>query len=154
MLLRMRDGVFEFGNGVRFRKGLESILRHVADATFGHYDRYPRSDPWGTYLTVDVESCLVVGVGSFKFEPTTTGEVEIAYATFTPHEGKGYAKSTVAGLLDIAKRSGEIRRVIAHTLPEENASTKVLTRCGFASDRKVIATDEGHVWRWVLTLDE
>lgn len=126
------------------------LLREVAAATLRHYARHPRRDPWGSYLTVDDRTCLIVGVCSFKFAPTPDGEVEIAYYTFPGHEGKGYATAAAARLVDIAKSSGVIKTVIAHTLPEENASTRVLTRNGFASSRKVVTTDEGDVWRWGL----
>jgi len=42
----------------------------------------------------------------------------------------------------------EIRRVWAHTLAENNASTRVLTRAGFVKIDEVVDPDDGPVWRW------
>jgi hypothetical protein len=49
-------------------------------------------------------------------------------------------------LVDIAKSA---KRVVAHTLPQQNASTRVLERLGFARIAEVRAED-GVVWRWEL----
>jgi ribosomal-protein-alanine N-acetyltransferase len=38
--------------------------------------------------------------------------------------------------------------VRAHTLPNPNASTRVLTKCGFHRVGEVIDPEDGLVWRW------
>jgi RimJ/RimL family protein N-acetyltransferase len=43
-----------------------------------------------------------------------------------------------------------VRLVRAHTLPESNASTRVLTNCGFRKTAEVVDPDDGPVWRWEL----
>jgi hypothetical protein len=48
-------------------------------------------------------------------------------------------------MLREAAASGEARAVIAHTLAEPNASTRVLERTGFARDGE---GPEG-AWRWL-----
>jgi RimJ/RimL family protein N-acetyltransferase len=40
-----------------------------------------------------------------------------------------------------------VAALIAHTLPEHNASTRVLEKSGFARDRE-IREDGRRVWRW------
>lgn len=45
-----------------------------------------------------------------------------------------------------------LNAVIAHTLCQPNASTRVLEKCGFARDGFGEDPDEGQVWRWKLTL--
>ena len=42
----------------------------------------------------------------------------------------------------------KVRIVRAHTLTEANASTRVLTKCGFQRINEVIDPDDGLVWRW------
>ncbi len=37
---------------------------------------------------------------------------------------------------------------LAHTCPEPNASTRVLTKCGFRRVGEVMDPDDGLVWRW------
>jgi RimJ/RimL family protein N-acetyltransferase len=41
-----------------------------------------------------------------------------------------------------------VRVLRAHALPEANASTRVLTKCGFHHLGEVIEPEDGLVWRW------
>ncbi len=43
-----------------------------------------------------------------------------------------------------------VRLVRADTAPPANASTKVLTKCGFEFTGEVVDPDDGQVWRWEL----
>jgi hypothetical protein len=42
----------------------------------------------------------------------------------------------------------EIQQICAHTLPEMNASSRVLAHCGFEKVRVIEEVDLGPVWRW------
>jgi RimJ/RimL family protein N-acetyltransferase len=57
----------------------------------------------------------------------------------------------VRELVERARRAG-LQAVVAHTLAEENASTTVLTRCGFTRTAELTDPDEGRVWRWELRI--
>jgi len=50
-----------------------------------------------------------------------------------------------------ARRAG-LRLVVARTLATENASTRVLTRCGFTRTAELADPDEGPVWLCELRL--
>jgi RimJ/RimL family protein N-acetyltransferase len=41
-----------------------------------------------------------------------------------------------------------VRTIQAHTLPEQNASTRVLEKCGFTFTGEIIHPADGPVWRW------
>jgi RimJ/RimL family protein N-acetyltransferase len=43
-----------------------------------------------------------------------------------------------------------VRIVRAHTLPQANASTRVLEKCGFAHAGAIDDPEDGWVWRWDL----
>ena len=60
----------------------------------------------------------------------------------------GYATEAAQSLTEYAFSSGKVRVVRAHTLPEPNASTRVLTKCGFRRIGEVIDPEDGLVWRW------
>jgi RimJ/RimL family protein N-acetyltransferase len=92
------------------------------------------------------------GFGGFKDPPDADGTVEIGYLTFPAHEGAGVATEVATGLVAIARAHGA-RWVIAHTLCEPNASTKVLEKAGFARDGFGHDDDEGEVWRWKRKVD-
>ena len=100
--------------------------------------------PWCGYIARREDR--PVGFGVFKNAPTD-GIVEIGYLTFPAHERTGVASNVAAQMLDIARDAG-VKCVIAHTLPEENASTEVLRRNQFEKTGEANDPDEGLVWRW------
>ena len=104
--------------------------------------------PWGGYLAVDDALGQVVGTCGFKGPPTNDGIIEIAYYTFPPFEGRGYATAMATRLFELAVSSPLVHRVIAHTLPEPNASTRVLTKAGMRLVGEVWDPEDGRVWRW------
>ena len=106
-------------------------------------------DPWGTHLFFDGDGALV-GFGGFKGQPRD-GEVELGYAVAPARQGRGIATAVVEQLVGRARAAG-VGIVSAHTLAEENASTAVLRKCGFARTRGVREPD-GDVWRWERALD-
>jgi [ribosomal protein S5]-alanine N-acetyltransferase len=103
---------------------------------------------WGGYFVVDEGTREVVGSCAFKTPPTDEGAVEIAYFTYPGFEGRGYATEMARKLVELARRSAAVRRVIAHTLPETNASTRVLEKVGMTFVGEVTDPEDGRVWRW------
>jgi|ERR1039458_4633338 RimJ/RimL family protein N-acetyltransferase len=90
------------------------------------------ADPkWCAYLTVDSDSRQIVGFCDFKGPPTKHGTVEIGYSTFLEFQGHGYDSGMVKALIDIAFGESSVTKIIADTLPERNASTRVLEKNGF-----------------------
>jgi [ribosomal protein S5]-alanine N-acetyltransferase len=107
------------------------------------------ADPWTLgFSMVHLDSNAVVGTCGFKGPPAADGVVEIAYGVSPEHQGKGYATEAAQSLTEYAFSSGKVRVVRAHTLPEPNASTRVLTKCGFRRIGDVIDPEDGLVWRW------
>ena len=54
------------------------------------------------------------------------------------------------GLVENAFRNDNVKSIIAHTLGQENPSTKVLTKCGFDKIKEINDPDEGIIWKWEL----
>jgi RimJ/RimL family protein N-acetyltransferase len=105
---------------------------------------------WSGYFVVDEGTREVVGSCAFKTPPTAEGTVEIAYFTYAGFEGRGYATEMARKLVELASRSAAVRRVIAHTLPETNASTRVLQKVGMTLLGEVMDPQDGRVWRWEM----
>jgi RimJ/RimL family protein N-acetyltransferase len=42
-----------------------------------------------------------------------------------------------------------VKTVIAHTLPENNASTHILDKIGFTFAGEIEHPEDGLIWRWV-----
>jgi [ribosomal protein S5]-alanine N-acetyltransferase len=149
--LRMGSEQLRRRYGVRAAAESAPTLRGVVEQTLGMLLGVRReADQWGGYLAVDETSDLIVGSCAFKGPPTADGTVEIAYYTFGPYEGQGYAKSMARALISIARSSPLVRLVVAHTLPERNPSTSVLRSVGMRFVGEVWDPDDGLVWRWQL----
>jgi [ribosomal protein S5]-alanine N-acetyltransferase len=121
----------------------------VSPAWLALLDGSSPADPWiHGFVMVHRATESVVGKCGFKGPPGADCAVEIAYGIAPEHQGKGFATEAAAALVSYAFDSGQVRVVRAHTLPELNASTRVLAKCGFRKIGEVIDPDDGLVWRW------
>jgi ribosomal-protein-alanine N-acetyltransferase len=134
------EGVREFLGGPEV---LESFLARLRDAT--------AVDPWrdGFGVIHVAENCLI-GLASFNGAPDAAGVVEISYAIAPAYTGRGYATEAARLLIAHATASGQVRTVQAHTLPEKNASTRILEKCGFQHRGAVSHPEDGLIWLWEL----
>ena len=115
-------------------------------------DEATSEDDWVLGFAVQRrEDGAELGSCGFKGPPDADGAVEIAYQIEAPHEGKGYATEAARALTEYALGREGVRLVRAHTLREPNASTSVLSKCGFRQTGDYDDPDDGFVWRWECT---
>jgi RimJ/RimL family protein N-acetyltransferase len=113
--------------------------------------RVRNRDPWGSHLFFDQRDGALVGFGGFK-GPPAEGRVEIGYAVAPARQGRGLATAAARWFVDRARGAG-VEVVVAHTLARPNASTAVLSRCGFRrTGTSVDGPSRERVWRWELDL--
>jgi [ribosomal protein S5]-alanine N-acetyltransferase len=103
--------------------------------------------PWIGYVVVDGGQC--VGICAFKCAPCD-GRVELAYFTFPGHEGQGLATRMCRELVTMALIAEPGMTIAAQTLPEHNASTRVLEKAGFRWHSEFEHPEDGLVWEWRL----
>jgi mannose-6-phosphate isomerase-like protein (cupin superfamily) len=113
-------------------------LTQVIQATVALYGHKGFHPPWIGYLG---EEAGFAG-------PPENGEVEIAYFTFPEFERKGVATRMAQELIRLTQTSAGDVRYIAHTLPEESASTALLRRLGFQCLGDIQHPEDGRVWKW------
>jgi RimJ/RimL family protein N-acetyltransferase len=108
-------------------------------------------DPWLHGFAIQrKDDSAPIGMGGFKGPPDGEGAVEIAYG-IDPHcRGQGYATEAAGALVEWARQDSRVRIIRAHTLPAQNASTRVLEKCGFEFAGEVDDPQDGPVWRWEL----
>jgi RimJ/RimL family protein N-acetyltransferase len=111
------------------------------------YARSGFDPPWIGYVAV--RDGAVVGTCAFKTAPRDD-RVEIAYYTMPSHEGRGVGTAMARALIDIARRERPDITVTAQTLPEDNASTSILRKLGFAHAGLLHTAEDGDVWEWHL----
>ncbi|MRS63501.1 GNAT family N-acetyltransferase [Larkinella terrae] len=80
--------------------------------------------------TADTPATLVAGGGYFG-PPDAEGSLEIGYSVSEHWRSRGFATEIVDTLVNHAWKQPGVTRIIAHTLPDNQASIGVLTKNGF-----------------------
>ena len=111
----------------------------------------PEQADWWLHYFLDADG-KIVGSGGFV-GPPDDGVVEIGYEIAPEFRLRGYATAAARAMVDKARATGVVHTVIAHTLADENPSTRVLRRIGFRLAAEVPDEEEGTVWRWELSVD-
>jgi RimJ/RimL family protein N-acetyltransferase len=156
-LLAMIDGVerFEADVGLPIADGLRAMFvsGEVSPAWIAHLREAPGPDPWTLgFAVVHRDDARVIGSAGFKGAPDEDGVVEIAYGIAPSYEGHGYATESAKALVAFALERVDVTSIRAHTLPENNASGRVLSKSGFHQVGEVEDPEDGLVWRWERTI--
>jgi RimJ/RimL family protein N-acetyltransferase len=102
--------------------------------------------PWvGYFLLLNNQ---IVGTAGFTGQPVDN-TVEISYWTFKEWEGQGLASMACKELISIAQKANPSVTITAKTLPEYNASTKILQNNNFKYVKIVQDHEIGDAWLWV-----
>jgi RimJ/RimL family protein N-acetyltransferase len=108
----------------------ESSMHWVLDYLRAH----PSDEGWTKWyflLSRPGARAIVIGNGGFTGAPSEDGTVEVGYSIVETHQRQGYAPEAVRGLTAWAFAHANVKRLIAHTLPELRPSIRVLEKCGF-----------------------
>jgi len=108
---------------------------------------HPEEAGWWMFFFLEPESGTLLGSGGFAGPPRDR-VVEFGYEIAPEFRGRRFGVGAAAAMLHRAAESGEVDAVTAHTLPEENPSTRVLATLDFERDGESTDPDEGTVWRW------
>ena len=120
------------------------FLKQLCTSTIAMYPNQLPMLPWVGYLAE--KNGVFVGTCAYKSSPEN-GEVEIAYFTFPEYEGQGVATLMAQWLINIANQHG-VSCVKAQTLPEKNASVRILETLNFVFVGSVDHPEDGKVWEW------
>lgn len=138
--ITVADGVREFLTGPEVSADFLERLKGSAAA-----------DPWKDgFAVVHIEDNAIIGQCGFTGPPSANQTVEIAYGIAPGYQNRGHATEAAQELIAYAIASGRVRTIRAHTLPQRNASTHVLEKCGFMLIGEVAHSEDGVVWRWEL----
>lgn len=123
--------------------------QQLIDSMNEYYPQIGFNLPWVGYFVV--KDNQIVGTGGFTGQPKN-GSVEIAYWTFKAFEGQGIASNTCKELVAISKRTDPTLLITAKTMPEHNASTKILQKNGFEFAEIVQDHEIGDAWLWTTNM--
>lgn len=102
------------------------------------------------YLILTPHRDQLIGGCGFKGVPID-GTVEIYYGIAPTQRRQGIGTQALHHLLRIAAMDDDVERVIAHILPRNIASLRLVQRVGFRPERRFMDT-QGEVveqWQWV-----
>jgi len=154
-LMNGRDA-YERSFGIPAAEGFGDFLKtgaaEVSPTWLARLETATEADPWiDGFAVVHLASNIVIGSASFKGPPDADGVVEVAYGIVPSQQGRGYATEATRALVAYAFADDRVRVVRAHTAPRNDASGRVLTKCGFTRIGQVVDPEDGPVWRWELT---
>ncbi|WP_432565176.1 GNAT family N-acetyltransferase [Kineococcus sp. SYSU DK003] len=118
--------------------------------------QHPEQLGWWMHFFRETGTGLLVGSGGFDGPPRRR-TVEIGYEIAPAFRGRRLGTAAAAALVQKARVSGVVDTVVARTLAEENASSRVLAALGFQRTGEEEEEEEedpgnGAVWRWALPL--
>jgi ribosomal-protein-alanine N-acetyltransferase len=145
--------LYEHQFGIKVAGGVRDFLTgpEVSADFLARLRSSPQPDPWRDgFGIVHLADHIMIGFCSFTGPPDENEMVEIAYGIAPAYQGRGYASESAQALIAWALGTGRVRTIRAHTLPEHNASTRVLSKCGFTLMGEVIHPEDGAVWRWEM----
>ena len=131
------EGYMDYPGALEF-----SLRQTQLSAALGHW--------WLPYLIIHRQDARLIGVCGYKGPPTGDAVGEIGYSIAPTYRGQGLATEAASALTDHALSLPGILITYAHTLPSINASTRVLTKCGFTHVSDFDDPEDGAVWRWEL----
>ena len=152
-MLALLEGAerFETEAGLPLADGLRDLFvsGDVSPAWLAQLQAAPGADPWTIgFAVVHRDDGCVIGSAGFKGPPTEEGVAEIAYGIAPGYQGRGYATEAARALVAFALERVDVTAIRAHTMPENNASGRVLAKSGFQQLGEVVDPDDGLVWRW------
>jgi [ribosomal protein S5]-alanine N-acetyltransferase len=99
------------------------------------------------YLIVAPSRATVLGACRFKTAPVN-GSVEISYGLARSERGKGIATVAIGQFLRLAASTGLVREVVAHILPTNEPSSRLVSRLGFSIGPTFVDDDGETVVHW------
>ncbi|WP_375580472.1 GNAT family N-acetyltransferase [Marivirga tractuosa] len=145
------------GNNILAKKINVTVLENWTEFGVGalqySLDRLTENEEengWWTYFPIHRQNNKLIGSGGYKGKPTAEGTVELGYEIAPTFRNRGLATEMTKGLIENALKDKRVRTIIAHTLGQDNPSTKVLQKCGFEKVQEINDPDDGLIWKWEL----
>jgi RimJ/RimL family protein N-acetyltransferase len=118
--------------GDRGVRNLDDARNYILDGPVAMYDRLG----FGLYLVELRDTGAPIGIcGVLKRD--SLDDVDIGFAFLPRHWGNGYAFESAAAVKAYANEALGLRRLVAITSPDNDASIRVLERIGFRFEKMI-----------------
>ena len=147
--LSVDDGAFILGlvNDPAWQRFIgDKGVRNLEDArnyiVTGPMDMYARLG-FGLYLTERKSDAEPIGIcGLIKRDALQ--DVDIGFAFLPDFRGKGYAREAAAAVMEHARSAFGLRRLVAITSPDNEASIRLLEKLGLRFEATVSLAGDSH----------
>ena len=119
-------------------KELEALL----DAHIRHWEEHG----FGTWAFRDRRDGRFAGRAGFRYYEMGSGpEIELYYGVTSDLWGQGYATEMTREIIRVAREEMGVRELVAFTLPANEASRRVLAKCGFSVGGDIVHAGLDHL---------
>jgi RimJ/RimL family protein N-acetyltransferase len=133
--------------GDRGVKSVEDAMRYIEDRIVSSYRRFG----FGLYLVKLNHSFVSVGMcGLVRREHLP--DVDLGFAFLPEFEKSGYAAEAAAGVLDYARNSLMLKRIVAITMKENESSIRLLRKLGLQFEGMIASQGEGDLMLYGMAL--
>lgn len=105
---------------------LKAAYTEMLNGCLSHLEQWE----WYAIWMIELKDGTHIGELCFK-GLSADGVSEIGYGILPQYQGKGYATEAVTAVLAWAFKHPEVTAIEAETVPDNSASIRVLTKCGF-----------------------
>ena len=119
----------------------EDAVRYIETGPIASYERFG----FGLYLVELKETGVPIGMcGLLKRD--SLPDVDIGFAFLPDYWSRGYAFESAAAVMDYGRETLRLRRIVAITSPDNDASIKLLEKIGLRFERMIkLAEDQPEV---------
>ena len=121
--------------GVRTLADAESYITRGPVAMYARYG-------FGLYVVVRKADSVPVGICGL-IQRENLPDVDLGYALLQRHWGQGYAQEAAATCLRQGREEFGLRRIVALTAPDNEASMRLLGKLGFVFERMILLGTTG-----------
>ena len=119
-------------------RSIDDARQYILNGPIASYER----NGFGLYLAAIREPHTPIGIcGLLKREELA--DVDIGFAFRPDFWGQGFAYEAAKAVMDYARQTLKLQRVVAITNPDNESSIKLLERMGFTFERLIQLTKDG-----------
>ena len=122
--------------GVRTLEGAREYILHGAVASYAQHG-------YGLYLVELKATAVPIGICGLVKRPYLA-DADVGFAFLPLYWAQGYALEAAAAVMDYARITLGIERVVAIVSPDNHASCRLLRKIGLEFEAMVDAPDPGH----------
>jgi RimJ/RimL family protein N-acetyltransferase len=115
----------------------EDAIRYIQTGPIASYERFG----FGLYLVELKETGVPIGMcGLLKRD--TLPDVDIGFAFLPGYWSRGYAVESAAAVMNYGRETLRLRRIVAITSPDNDASIKLLEKIGLRFERMIKLSED------------